>query len=442
MAVIQTPSIFDFLGQGFGDVSRIAQNRMDTSNANDIRDQEQTRRDAQFLASMVQSGAIDSDTANNMDAAKNLGLHFQPSAAELRRKILASPGGVTTKAGGMDDSGQVSSPATTTPWSPDQRAVAGLPSAAQTSGDALQAQINDIKTRYAKDPKSISDQEARLAGVPTATDTAMSERVKLDQSLQTPAQNYVAQAVTSTKIDPSTPEGLRQLRRQSASLTNAAYNQYVADAKASGDTTALDPKNQGYIKTFFAKEVEAQISKAEDQVIRTKALTPQKTEMTNIDWYRQMKETADDYDKEVAAALKDPFMQAALQSKNPNPAQQAMVADYHKKEAMVAAYRKAGRAFMVPGVDSGVVQKALAKELDNLSTQTTQTTPPSAGGPGAAPAKPAATPNIQAMAQAIKAGQPINGQVPTLAHAKALVDAGQLSNDDYNTLVKMVGGKP
>jgi hypothetical protein len=438
MPVQQVPGLFDYIGQGLSNVAGNIQNSRDTADAKSARDQEQARRDAQFLMTAVQSGAIDSDTANATDVAKGQGLHFQPSTAELRRKILANPTGMGGEPGGTPDASGIGQPySAPTPWSPDQRSVAGLPSASALSGEALQGKVNDIKQRYLADPKSVSDSEAKVAGLPTASDTAISERTKLDPVIQTAAQKYVAQTMNSTMssgtIDPSTPQGLRQLRRQSSTLSAGAYRQYMADAKTSGDQVALDPKNQGYIKTFFDAEVESQISKAEDQVIRTKALTPQKTEMTNIDWYKQMTDTSSKLDAEIKAERSDPATIAAMTAKNKTPDQQRMADGLHAKEMDVIAYRQAGLAFVSQKANPEVIRQSLTAQLEKNRAGSTAPGAPAATGAKPAPVARGATPDqIQAVIGRVKAGQ------ASVSDVQALVRAGTITAQDFQTIMSQL----
>jgi hypothetical protein len=450
MPVQQVPGLFDYIGQGLSNVAGNIQNSRDTADAKSARDQEQARRDAQFLMTAVQSGAIDSDTANATDVAKGQGLHFQPSTAELRRKILANPTGMGGEPGGTPDASGIGQPySAPTPWSPDQRSVAGLPSASALSGEALQGKVNDIKQRYLADPKSVSDSEAKVAGLPTASDTAISERTKLDPVIQTAASKYVSQTMNSTlssgSLDPTTPQGLRQLRRQSSTISAGAYKQYMADAKASGDQVALDPKNQGYMKTFFDAEVEKQIKETTDTAIRMKSVTPQKTDMTPLDWSKQMREGADDADKTVSELQKNPLYLMAATSKDPSklpPAAQQVMAQIHQKEMEAIAYRKAGRAFMSSKVDPAVIQRALTTELDGISGQS------SAGG-ATAPVTPGASQRAGGAGTRV---QPATGTDPailkemaarvssgkaTIADVRTAVAAGQITSQDFATVLSL-----
>src|ERR1019366_4245734 len=235
------------------------------------------------------------------------------------------------------------------------------------SGEALQGKVNDIKQRYLADPKSISDSEAKVAGLPTASDTAISERTKLDPVIQTAASKYVSQTMNSTlssgSLDPTTPQGLRQLRRQSSTISAGAYKQYMADAKASGDQVALDPKNQGYMKTFFDAEVEKQIKETTDTAIRMKSVTPQKTDMTNIDWYKQMTDSSAKLDAEIKAERADITTQMATTATKKTPDQQRIVDDLHAKEMDLIAYRQAGLAFVSQRANPEVIRQSLEAQI-------------------------------------------------------------------------------
>lgn len=223
---IQVPSIWDYLGQG---VQQGVTNYHQAKAENDRKDAEQ----AQFMGSLLQSGAIDSDTFNSNPLIQKMGVKVAPTPFEMKRKIAASPD---------------TDPSTGQPWTPEARIAAGLqPKEIQNaaiSNATTTLNADEIKQKYMRG-EDITPTEAAAVGLPTKDTLEEGRQLAQSQYMSTVGKSYLDAALTPVQ---STNNG-RIPTGGWQKIADDAYNTFAADRAAHG----LPPMPQA--KSYFTTQL-------------------------------------------------------------------------------------------------------------------------------------------------------------------------------------------
>lgn len=441
MPVIQTPGIWDYIGQGLGDAAHTYYSIKQDQQAQKDREQADAERQAQMLMQMVQSGAVDSDTANQSPVAQKFGFKFQPSEAELRRKIASSPTPTAQVPAAMTGAGGMAGSNITIPTGPPgsqfsdaAHQAAGLPTAGATvaasNNERLQSTLDALKQRYiTAGASSMKPEELAAIGQKTTEEADAERRSKIDPVVGAAAQRYASGVFNTTianlKVDPLTAAGMAAIRRQAPTMAAAAYQQYLKDSQAAGSEVATTPQDKQYTKSFFDAAISDQITDAQKERAKQALAEKGKQGDTPVQWYNALMNSAKELDAEIDKINKDPLnapMQLAAPAdiaKNPNWAATArQLASLHSQRAV---YANAAAGVVSGKIDPDAVQGTVAQQLKAADT-TKPAAPPAAGKA-----------DIQGMAGAIKSGK------ATIAQAQALVKAGRLSQDDFTALQSLLG---
>ena len=231
---VQVPSIFDYLGQG---IQQGVQDYHQAKAENDRKDAEQ----ANFMGSLLQSGAIDSDTFNANPLVQKMGVKVAPTTFEMKRKIAASPD--------VD-------PSSGKPWTPEQRSYAGLKPVEVQNAEIASAKtslnLDDIKQRYAKG-EDVNETEAAAIGLPTKETLQEGRQVAQSQYMSTVGKSYLdaalgpVQSANAGRI----PTGGWQ------AIAGQAYDKFAADRAAHGLPPM--PQAQSYFTTQLLDRYNEQV---------------------------------------------------------------------------------------------------------------------------------------------------------------------------------------
>ena len=422
MPTERVAGIWDFLGQGMGNVAAVMKDKRDRSDMKE-------REEAQRIQNLVAQGLMDSATANNLPISKKLGLQFQTTPQEMARRLMGTPATVmpefdvskyvSTGPGAALSglTGQVSKmPAGT----PDERAFAGLPSAGALSGDALTNTINTAKTRYFG--TATPGQAASALNLPTASEVESKQRKDLDPLITSAAERHVDTVLNAAGIDLMDAPSLR---RNATALANKAYEDYLAEASASGNMTSLTPEKKAYAKTFFQKAISDAVKTATDASLKLQMAREGRAGQNDksIQLYNALTATADDFDRQAKELRGSPM---------------GMVMSVTPADKLAAQPHLQGLANQVRGFEEQArtyrknALKAIAGKLDVNALDMSGGAPP----PAAAPSGSQPNFSNEEFNQAVSMMRKI---APDQQAAVLEQRRGLLSPSDYEKLKKALG---
>jgi hypothetical protein len=447
MPVIYQPGIWDQLGAALTAGSGQWQNQQRYQDAQAAATNEETQRQAQMLMQLVQSGGMDAETANQNPALQKLGINLQPSVAELRRKLANNPGtkmnvpwaaaGVPGVTGTMPNQNAPAVPAGT----PDQRAIAGLPSVGQISQDNLQSQLAQLKAQYVSNGGTgMTDAQLRSIGQPTASEVQVADRSKLDPVMGAAADRYVDTVLSGMNIDPTSDAGIAKLQRQSASIAKAAYDRYVADNQGTGAQAKQSPSDMKYAQSFFSAAVAQRLDQARTNMMHYNEVLAARSDKADgpVAFFNAIKSAGSEIDTQINK-LQSTYPGNIISTLTPqqiqtNPAYKSVWLRINNLQQQSNAYKKAATDVMINHVDMAQVQKQLGAELKQLTNTSAAGSDISAGGPPSnlPPAGKLMNIDVQGAAKRILAGK---AQPDDL---KALLDNHNITQDQYNQVMSAV----
>lgn len=207
--------------------------------------EEQAAQNAGLMTQLFGVGAIDSGDLQSVlgKVPKLPSVKIQPNKAERARKIADNPTGT---------------------YSDDERRLAGLPTsseqavekAAKATADQT-TQVADIARRWIGG-EHISEEEALLAKLPSAQEFAQMKEAKADPILERAGTQYVDQEVLKLggRLNPAT----------AAKIAQTAYQQYVTEYQKAGLGTLTTDQLKNAQRYFSSRAMELLIKQREDDI--------------------------------------------------------------------------------------------------------------------------------------------------------------------------------
>lgn len=363
MGVTVVPDFWSQLGQALSQGSQAYSNTKQQIADNQSRQEQLDMQRAQFIADMVDRGEMDAGTANKLPVAQKFGIKFQPSVAEQRRKLISAHSAVnlpSSLAGVPGPGVNLPSPAAVPAGTPDQRAALGLPSTAQITAQNIQQTLDNLRSKYiSQGPTGLSDSQLTSIGQPTQEQQQITDRANLDKILAPAADRYTSGIINNLSIDTTTDAGLAKLTRQAASVSKAAYQQYLKDQAAAGSQTSLSPKDKAYAKSFFDNAVAQTIQTARQR--NQAARVSMGRVDTPVQTFTALRQQAADIDRQIQD----------LRDKNPqitnidpadldkNPAWKAISDQINSLTALSTEYKKAASEAIAPLVGTSGINTKL-----------------------------------------------------------------------------------
>jgi hypothetical protein len=207
--------------------------------------EDQARLNAGLMTQLFGAGAVDSGALQStLGKVPSLpSVKVQPSKAEQARTIVANPQGT---------------------YSDDERRLAGLPTAAEQSVEKAKGAEADQAIRVADIAKRwiggqhVTEEEAAIAKLPTPQEFAQMKEAKADPILQRAGDQYVDQEVLKLggRLNPAT----------AAKIAQTAYQQYITDYQTSGLGTLTTQQLKNAQRYFSSRAMELLIKQREDDI--------------------------------------------------------------------------------------------------------------------------------------------------------------------------------
>jgi hypothetical protein len=253
MTIPRIDSIWDYVGdalqRGHGNFMGARDDRLQRDEREAIRKQQEDLALLNMLAQGVQSGTVFSNEANSNPIAQNRGMVFRPSQQERATRIADMPMGAPDMRGMVAPGAPLVMPK---PWSDDQRRLAGMPTADQMAVE-------------------------RTAGKKATIEGQVTGFEQYQAPIQSAAERYVADAINSGV----NVEKFPQL------IATTAYNTWMEEQKASGDMGVDDPGLQTWARSHFAKAVQDVIQRqVELRALTTRAANSGGGADQTVQWAR------------------------------------------------------------------------------------------------------------------------------------------------------------
>ncbi len=422
MTVQQVPGIWDYLGQAFGVVGGGLQAAKAEKKADTRYEEERRLKKVLSIAEMVKAGLMDSTAANMDPDVRASGYKFSATPQETARNIMKSPLGTAQPAPDISKYlaptgiGSMPTPIGQTtlnkPWSPEERAYAGMPSEAAIAGDKLAGITTGLKTKYVQGG-DVTPQQASAIGVKTPLQIQAEQRESVDKLVGRKAEEHIAGVLNSMpNLNTMDAAGLR---RNAKAITTAAYNNYMQEAQRTGSLSGLTPADLEYTKSTFEKAIREYIDTAEKGAFELKKAAIGRGNDQMVALYRELTNTGEGYDARLKVILSDPLSLAATATppEKLNPQLRARLEEIESLKRAASTYKSVANKVLAG--------KVAPKDIDTLlNTEGT-----SSGGP-----------DIAGMTQMIKSGQ------ATTADLDALVTAGQVTPEQAAQVKAQLGMQP
>lgn len=375
MPVIDTPSIWDYIAQAGGQGISSFKEAKDKTRAD-------AAQNAGLLTQLFGAGAIDSSTlAPAISKIPGMGnVKIQPNKQEK----ASTPG--------------------TAEYTAEQADIAG---------NKQKLQKADILDRWSKG-QSVTEQEAIVAGVPTAQDMAIAKSAKVDASLDQAGKQYVDAEFLN--------KGGRINPHDAINIAARAYQQYVKDYQAAGLGT-LTPAQLQNAQRYFA-------SRAMDRLTEQRKLDIEAVAAANRGQNAALNREDKMFANLTGLLESNRKAQADFLKDNPGVEAQAgkpdtQITPYFKPgvERLRALRKREGELQQAQGQAAmGVIPKNFAHLLS--------TEPGGAGG-----GQPVDNNKVQTLVQRIKANPKLRAQLD------AGLKSGSVNQDEYSAVVAQLGAK-
>lgn len=383
--VIKLPSIWDYIadaGTKGIDSYQDARERL----------RQQQMAQANLATNLFGAGAINS--TDLMPALQAVGVNatIQPNQAERQRSVIASPD---------------INPKTGKPWTDDELKTAGLPTSADRLKSQNEVSSETIKSKFLKG-ESLSEREAKFAGVPTDQELTLGQMQKQDAVLSQIGTKYVDLALAETN---------GRVPTNWNSVVDKAFAAYTADRQRAN--LPADPSHRAYFVSQIFDRMVAQ-RKLDIDALQAKAQMASATR-PNI--------TAIDRQFAALTGVVESRRKALDDFATANPTVAILAGNpKYKDNPSVVQYRQ--------------LQDSWRRAV-NAQAQASSLTPEQAkllrledGGPS--PSTPTAQPPRWGAAQHKAAATKIIGKKATLNDLLPLVQSGQISQGDYDAIRELV----